>query len=103
MLDKIVTHGPFETGGSSTTLNNGEWRVFDPFKQVLGASMRFIADMEDSVVYTVLPGGISGEPLSAHYSDQIQLWLKGGYVKVPIERAPSIGESLFVTIIREAE
>ena len=103
LLDKIVTHGPFETGGSSTTLNNGEWRVFDPFKQVLGASMRFIADMEDSVVYTVLPGGISGEPLSAHYSDQIQLWLKGGYVKVPIERAPSIGESLFVTIIREAE
>ncbi|HRE58152.1 MAG TPA: penicillin acylase family protein [Candidatus Kapabacteria bacterium] len=103
LLDKIVTHGPFETGGSSTTLNNGEWRVFDPFKQVLGASMRFIADMEDSVVYTVLPGGISGEPLSAHYSNQIQLWLKGGYVKVPVERKPSIGESLFVTIIREEQ
>lgn len=103
LLDKIVTHGPFETGGSSTTLNNGEWRVFDPFKQVLGASMRFIADMEDSVVYTVVPGGISGEPLSAHYSNQIQLWLKGGYVKVPVERKPSIGESLFVTIIREEQ
>lgn len=103
LLDKIVTHGPFETGGSSTTLNNGEWRVFDPFKQVLGASMRFIADMEDSVVYTVVPGGISGEPLSAHYSDQIQLWLKGGYVKVPVERTPALGESLFVTIIREEE
>jgi len=103
LLDKIVTQGPFETSGSSTSLNNGEWRVFDPFEQVLGSSMRFIADMEDSVVYTVIPGGTSGEPLSPHYSDQIQLWLKGGYVKIPIARTPAIGESLYVTIIRENE
>lgn len=101
LLDKIVTQGPFETGGSHTSLNNGEWRIFSPFDQVLGASTRFIADMEDSVVYTVIPGGVSGEPLSAHYSDQIQLWLKGGYVKVPVSKSPAIGESLYVTIIRD--
>ena len=35
--------------------------------------MRMIADMRDTVIYTVLAGGNSIEPLSAHYTNQLQL------------------------------
>ena len=70
LLSPIVTHGPFPHGGNNTTLNNGSWSFNDPFKQTLGASVRVISDMRDSMLYCVLPGGVSGEPLSSHYSDQ---------------------------------
>ncbi|MES2767300.1 MAG: penicillin acylase family protein [Bacteroidota bacterium] len=85
-LKPAVTVGPFPTNGSNTTINTAEWKLYAPYKQVVGASMRFIADMQDSVVYSVLPGGASGQPLSAHYSDQMQLWLNGGYVAIRVSK-----------------
>jgi penicillin amidase len=98
-MKQIVTHGPFPTGGDNTTLNNGEYHFFEPQEQVLGASMRFIADMKDTVIYSVLPGGNSGEPLSAHYSDQVQLWLNGGYIRIPVKRLPDASFTRYTTII----
>ena len=86
LLSPIVTHGPFPHGGNNTTLNNGSWSFNDPFKQTLGASVRVISDMRDSMLYCVLPGGVSGEPLSSPYSDQVQLWLNGGYIALSATR-----------------
>lgn len=82
-LKPAVTLGPFETGGNNTTINNGEWNLTNPYKQVIGASMRIICDMNSNFVYTSLPGGISGDPMHPNYSDQLQIWLNGGYVKLP--------------------
>ncbi|MFP4528456.1 MAG: penicillin acylase family protein [Candidatus Kapaibacterium sp.] len=84
-----VTLGPFAMGGSLTTINNAEWRAYEPYKVVLGATMRFIADMEDTLVYTVLPGGASGDALSPNYGDQVQLWLNGGYISMPTHPRPT--------------
>jgi penicillin amidase len=96
-LKPAVTMGPFPTNGNNTTINSAEWKLFAPYKQVVGASMRFIADMQDTVVYSVLPGGASGQPLSAHYSDQMQLWLNGGYVAIPIKaKAPETYSSRII-------
>ncbi|MCC6846250.1 MAG: penicillin acylase family protein [Bacteroidetes bacterium] len=95
----FVTQGPMPSGGSNVTINCGEWRFNEPFNQVVGASMRFIADMDDSVAYSIVPGGASGEPLSAHYSDQIQLWLNGGYVAMPAGRRPAGNIILYETIL----
>lgn len=88
-LKPAVTLGPFPVGGNLTTLNNTEWRIFKPFDMVLGASVRFIADMQDTVIYTNLPGGSSGDSQSPNYGDQVQLWLNGGYVKMPVSKNPS--------------
>ena len=101
LMKPVVTHGPFPHSGNNTTLNNGSWAMNNPFKQVLGASMRIVSDMQDSVMYCVLPGGSSGEPLSSHYSDQVQLWLNGGYIKLPVQPKPASDVKLFTTFVRK--
>ena len=35
----------------------------------------------------VLPGGQSGNPLSAHYADQLPLWQRGEGVPIPFSDA----------------
>ena len=101
LMKPVVTHGPFPHSGNNTTLNNGSWAMNNPFNQVLGASMRIVSDMQDSVMYCVLPGGSSGEPLSSHYSDQVQLWLNGGYIKLPVHPKPASDIQLFTTFIKK--
>jgi len=90
LLKPVMNIGPYEIGGSTTTLFNTEWSVYRPFESVIYSSGRLISDLSDSVQYTVLPGGISGQPLDPHYSDQVQLWLKGGYIRVPTSRTPDV-------------
>lgn len=90
LLKAIMDQGPFEIGGTATTINNTEWRYDKPYDVRVGASMRIINDLNDSIQYAVVPGGVSGQPLDAHYSDQVQLWLKGGYIQIPVKRTPDI-------------
>ena len=87
-LRPTVTHGPYPGGGNSTTINNMEWRIYNPFEIVISVSGRFIADMSDSTVYACLPGGASGDPMSPNYADQIQLWLNGGYLQLKFSDTP---------------
>lgn len=101
LMRPTLNLGPFSVGGSQTTINNTQWSfstreprdVMLPTKVV--ASMRVISLMTDSVQYTVVPGGASGQPLEAHYSDQMQLWLKGGYVKLPVSPRPDVAFRLY--------
>ncbi len=96
-LRPTVTLGPFPIGGNITTINAQAWLFQFPFGIEVGPSMRFIADMEDSVVYSCLPGGESGDPLSPHYGDQAQLWLNGGYIEIPT--MPEPGENFNMTTL----
>ncbi|MCS7000575.1 MAG: penicillin acylase family protein [Bacteroidota bacterium] len=75
-------------GGDATTIANGLWRIHKPFSLAIGASMRMITRMSDTVVYTILPGGISGNPLSNNFSDQLTLWANGGLLAIPISPYP---------------
>ncbi|MBI2793456.1 MAG: penicillin acylase family protein [Ignavibacteria bacterium] len=95
LLEPVINHGPFEVGGSSTTIFNTEWTIYKPYATAVTQSMRIISDMGDSVQYCVVPGGVSGQPLDAHYTDQLQLWLKGGYVRLPTQRQPDVSFRLF--------
>ena len=103
LLSPIVTHGPFPHGGNNTTLNNGSWSFNEPFKQTLGASVRIISDMSDTLVYCVLPGGVSGEPLSSHYSDQVQLWLNGGYITLSSTSSIQVDFTLHSTLLPKSQ
>lgn len=88
LMRPVMTLGPYEIGGSATTLFNTEWQQHKPYATVVYPSARVISDLADTVQYVVLPGGTSGEPLSKHYGDQVQLWLRGGYLRVPTSRTP---------------
>lgn len=87
-LDAVVNIGPFPYPGDNTTVNNGEYKFTNPYEVHLGPSMRMIADMNDSVLLCILPGGQSGQPLSGQYGNQVQLWLNGGTIRLPVSREP---------------
>jgi penicillin amidase len=88
LINPAINLQSFECGGSNTTINTMEWDMSEPYKIVSGTSMRFIADMGDNLVYTSIAGGISGDPFSDYYSNQVQLWLNGGYIALPVSNEP---------------
>ncbi len=85
LLDLNV--GPFPAGGSGTTVNNMEYRMYHPFDVVLGPSVRHIYDFANfqKGALSVLPTGQSGNPRSKHYSDQAELFNTGQYRVMPID------------------
>ena len=62
------------------------------------AAMRFVADLNDSLVYSIVPGGISAQPLNENYTDQIALYFGGGYIPVSIKGQTSDKTTLKVII-----
>ena len=90
-----------QTGGNNTTVNNTEWKYYEPFNTKVGASMRFICDLNDTIIYSIMPGGNSGDPMNSNYSNQIQIWLTGGYIKLPFSRNINENYKLKVQFIKE--
>ena len=111
-IDDIVDIGPFGIGGDGTTLFNTEYTFNDyqgnvrafqhkEFENHLGPSMRFIYDFaKPDEFYLVLPTGESGHPLSKHYQDQAQLWLRGKYVKIKIDPASISSLKNKITLVK---
>jgi penicillin amidase len=95
LMRPVMNQGPFEISGSQTTIQSSEWSIGNPYATRVAASMRVVSMLRDSIQYSVVPGGSSGQPLSAHYADQLQLWLKGGYVRLPVQAAPDVSFRLF--------
>jgi acyl-homoserine lactone acylase PvdQ len=102
-LRPSVTLGEFEVGGNNTTINNTEYPIYESFSVRVGASARLVANMQDSVVYISLPGGVSGDAMNPNYRNQVQLWLTGGYVELPIKREPNSNAELKIKIIKSID
>jgi len=82
-IDNIINIGPFEIGGSGTTIFNTEYSLSRPYQNKLGPSMKYIFDFANKdVLQMILPTGQSGHFLSEHYSDMTNSWLKGKYYEV---------------------
>lgn len=82
-------------GGNNSTVNYAGGRIFEPGKVEIAPSARFLADLSDSLVWMILPGGNSGQNVSANFTDQFNLWLNGSYIPVPISSTPSPRFKLF--------
>ncbi len=77
-LHWLFSRGPIGFGGSTATIANSRVSLKTPFKTISGTSFRFLADLSDlNKSRSSIPTGISGHPLSPHYFDQNDLWLKG--------------------------
>lgn len=80
IVKNILSRGPYPVSGHGMSINNTQYTWDFSFNTVLGASIRRIVDLGDlSTVQTVIPGGQSGNPISNHFDDQIDLWLNGEY------------------------
>ena len=72
--------GPYKSGGSTMTVNKGEYEVLKSFDQTVGASFRRIVDLSNmNLTQFIIPTGQSGQQRSSHYKDQAGLYNKGLY------------------------
>lgn len=97
-LEPSFSMDEIPVGGHNSTINYSGSKLFTPEKVEVGPSARFIADMGDTLVYWILPGGNSGQNMSKNYSDQYQLWLSGGYINMSMSKVPDNKFRLFAKI-----
>lgn len=80
IVNNLFNEGPFPVTGNALTINNTEYSWHNPHEMTLGPSIRRIIDFSTPHrAQSVLPTGQSGNPFSAHYGDQTELYLEGGY------------------------
>ena len=75
-------------GGNDTLDKTGNGPVTGPHAVTFGASARFLTDMADpDSSRVVLLGGQDGWPGSDTFVDQVPLWRRGEYVRLPLDVA----------------
>jgi len=80
IVNNLFNKGPYPAIGHSMSVNKAQYSWNTPFKVNLGPSIRRVIDFsEPGRSLSVLPTGQSGNPLSANYGDQTNLWLEGRY------------------------
>jgi penicillin amidase len=87
-LNYLFNIGPFPVGGSHLTINKRQYGYNNPYHVTSGVSYRMIVDFSDmSNSQHVLPTGESGQIGSAHFEDQVGLYLSGKYHPAWMERS----------------
>ena len=83
-LDRIFNRGPIAWGGDATTIPQGSIAFDAPLGNAIGVpNLRAVIDVGNwEASRWVLAGGQSGNPLSPHYDDMIDLWLRGESVTI---------------------
>lgn len=84
-LAAIFDRGPFPIGGDATTIPQASVSPLAPTAPPVAiASLRMAVDVGAwSNSRWVLPGGQSGNPVSPHYDDQLDLWRRGEAIAIP--------------------
>lgn len=87
-LAELFTAGEIEMGGDDQTILQGLYEPGVPYDVAVVPSWRQIIDLADldSSVGT-LTLGQSGNPLSPHFKDQLDLWASGTHHLMPFSRA----------------
>ncbi|MGV9004625.1 penicillin acylase family protein [Flavobacterium sp.] len=89
LLKGFFNVGPFEIPGANEVINNLMYTYTDEKinKVKAGPSTRRIidfSDVENSV--SILPSGNSGNPMSKHYNDQAEMYVKGQFRKMLLNK-----------------
>ena len=75
-----LNRGPYPRPGDGMTVNLGAFSLTEPFGIMVGPSYRQIVDLGDPEGSRwIIAGGVSGDPRSPHYADQLEVWRRGGY------------------------
>lgn len=101
-LSSILNIGPYDIGGSGTTVSMAEYSFGKAlqdgrFEAFLGPSMRMVIDMSaPRVMYTINSTGQSGQPIHPNFRDQARLWLNGEYKTINTDAGKLAAEKLNV-------
>jgi penicillin amidase len=101
-LRKIFNVGPFEVAGTNEVINNQMFYYNNEEKHVVdgGPSTRRIVDFSDiENSWSILPTGQSGNPFSSHYSDQAEMYNKGQFRKMKMNKEEIIKTSTKLVFI----
>jgi penicillin amidase len=97
IFGQLLNAGPFPMGGGSNSINPGIYRFSNPWKVAAGASQRHIFDlgnMKNSL--RVIPTGVSGNFMSDHYTDQVDLWRNVEYRPFVLDRVDVEADAVHV-------
>ncbi|MGO4905579.1 penicillin acylase family protein [Flavobacterium sp. W20_MBD1_R3] len=103
-LRTIFNVGPFEVSGSTEVINNlfFDYTATGQYQVKGGPSTRRIIDFSDiENSWAILPTGQSGNPFSAHYKDQAELYNSGKFRRMKLNEKEIIRTStklLFVPL-----
>lgn len=88
LLRRIFSRGPFPVRGDPNTVFQNSYHPLEPFQVTLStASYRQVIDMGDlNNSRATIYGGQCGHPLSPHYDDLIDGWLRGDLHPLPWDR-----------------
>jgi len=73
-----LNRGPLPRPGDGMTVNLGAFLLAAPFEVAAGPGYRQLIDLgapEESC--WIIAGGVSGDPRSRHYADQLAVWSAG--------------------------
>ena len=98
--------GPFPVSGTREVINNLSfpYNKTGLYKVTSGPSTRRIidfSDIENSI--SILPTGQSGNPFSAHYKDQAEMYINGKFRKMLLNKEEIIAKSKDVLILKPSE
>ena len=88
-LRGIFNVGPYEVSGSMEVINNlfFDFTADGNYKVKGGPSTRRVVDFSDiENSWSILPTGQSGNPLSAHYNDQAELYNAGKFRRMMLNK-----------------
>mgnify|MGYP000031124729 FL=1 len=95
-LKPIFNVGPFEIAGTNEVINNLMFglNASGNYKVTGGPSTRRVIDFSDvENSWSIIPTGQSGNPLSAHYADQTQMYNEGKFRKMKMNKAEIVTTS----------
>jgi penicillin G amidase len=87
-LAELFTGADVEIGGDEQTVLQSSYLAGESYRATVIPSWRQIVDLSDpDAALGVLPAGQSGNPASAHWNDQAELWATGRLHRLPFTRA----------------
>jgi penicillin amidase len=97
IIGGMMNIGPFPMGGGSQSVNPGLYSFNEPYTVLAGASQRHIFDLSDiNNSLRVIPTGVSGNFMSDHYDDQVDLWLDVEYRPFYLDRKLIEAEAAYI-------
>lgn len=101
LLQPIFNVGPFGVSGTNEVINNLMFSLKNSgnYPVTAGPSTRRIIDFSDvENSWSILPTGQSGNPMSAHYKDQAQLYNEGKFRKMKMNKDEIVKSSTKLTL-----